>query len=204
MSYIPITPLIEGFATALGLFVAIGPQNAFVLKQSLQRNHILMICLICIVIDTIMIAMGVSGLGIIITQSNKLLLLAKYGGAIFLFLFGLNSFQAAFRNESMKIDLSSKKLSIKKAVLALLAMSLLNPHVYLDNCILIGSIGAQFPEQERIYFIIGACFGSVAWFTLLGYGAKFLIPFFQKPSSWKVLDCIIGVIMWLIAYSLLI
>lgn len=198
-----LAPFIEGLATTAGLIVAIGPQNAFILKQALLRNHVLILCSVCVLIDAILIAIGVSGLGLIFTSSNWLMLLAKYGGAAFLTLYGARSFLAAFRSQSMKIDLKSRHLTLSQALSTVLVMSLLNPHVYLDTCILIGTIGAQFNEHERLSFIAGAILASVGWFVLLGYGAKFLIPFFQKPSSWKILDCIIGTIMWIIAYSLI-
>lgn len=194
---------IEGLLTTLGLIVAIGPQNAFVLRQAILRNHIAIICLICILIDIILIVIGVNGLGQILTRSNTLLLTAKYGGALFLFYYGGRCFWSAFKTHSMKIDMKSKTISLDKAVTTTLMLSLLNPHVYLDTCILIGSIGAQLPKAEYNSFILGASTASLLWFAVLAIGARMLIPFFQKPTSWKILDCIIGIVMWAISYSLL-
>ena len=194
---------LEGFLTSAALIIAIGAQNAFVLKQGILRNHVLAISSICILIDSILIIIGVNGLGAILTENPILLAGAKWGGFIFLIYYGFISFKSILKDETLNIDHNDKKLSLKAAVLTVLALSLLNPHVYLDTVVLLGSIGAQSLPEQRPFFIVGAVFASVIWFASLGYGARFLQPFFTKPLSWKILDFITGVIMWLIAISLL-
>jgi L-lysine exporter family protein LysE/ArgO len=189
----------SGLGTGLGLIIAIGTQNAYVLKQGLLRNHPFIIALICSSIDAVMIVLGVSGLGLIITSNQVLLDIARYGGALFLILYGIMSFKAVFKNEFIAIDRIKSKSTLKNTVLTLLALSLLNPHLYLDTCVLIGTIGAQFKGIEKKYFTIGAVTSSFIWFFALSYGAKLLVPLFQKPLSWKILDFIVGVVMWSIA-----
>lgn len=195
-------PFIEGFGTMSGLIIAIGAQNTFVLKQGIQQNHVGLIALICGLVDTILIIVGVGGLGAMIASNEIVLMVSRWGGAAFLTCYGLRSFWMAFKNQSLKIDAKGQKLSLKKVVLTALAVSLLNPHVYIDTCMLIGSVGAQFPAEERPFFAFGASLSSFVWFFSIGYGAKSLIPLFKKPIAWKILDCIIGAMMLSIAFSL--
>ena len=202
MSMALFYPFIEGLATMSGLIIAIGAQNTFVLKQGIQGNHVGLIALICASIDTTLVIAGVGGLGAMIASNEIVLMVSRWGGAIFLTCYGLRSFWMAFKNQSLKIDSKGQKLSLKKVVLTALAISLLNPHVYIDTCMLIGSIGAQFPAEERAFFAFGASLVSFIWFFTIGYGAKSLIPLFKNPLSWKILDIIIGVMMLSIAASL--
>lgn len=197
-------PFAEGFIIMSGLIVAIGAQNAFVLKQGVQQNHVGVIALICASIDAILISVGVGGLGAIIASNEIVLMVSRWGGAIFLACYGLRSFWMAFKNQSFKIDSKGQKLSLKKLILMSLAVSLLNPHVYIDTCMLIGSVGAQFPAEERPFFAFGASLVSFIWFFTIGYGAKSLIPLFKKPAAWKIFDCTAGVMMIWIAISLVI
>lgn len=197
-------PFAEGFIIMSGLIVAIGAQNAFVLKQGVQQNHVGLIALICASIDAILISVGVGGLGAIIASNEIVLMVSRWGGAIFLACYGLRSFWMAFKNQSFKIDSKGQKLSLKKLILMSLAVSLLNPHVYIDTCMLIGSVGAQFPAEERPFFAFGASLVSFIWFFTIGYGAKSLIPLFKKPAAWKIFDCTAGVMMIWIAISLVI
>jgi len=194
-----LTPFWSGLGTGLGLIVAIGSQNAYVLKQGLLRNHIFTIAALCSLIDAIMIVIGVNGLGIIITSHQIILDIAKYGGALFLVIYGINSFRAIFKNESLEIGNTKRKTSFKKTILTILALSLLNPHLYLDTCVLIGTIGANFEGIEREVFTLGAVSSSFIWFFSLSYGAKLLIPIFHNPLSWKILDFTVALIMWAIA-----
>jgi len=193
---------LEGFITGAALIIAIGAQNAFVLRQGIIRNHVFAVTLICILIDASLIAVGVGGFGAILTQNQILLISAKWGGAGFLIYYGFLSFRAMLKNEALEIDLEGKKLSLKAAMVTVLALSLLNPHVYLDTVVLLGTIGAQELLEHRPFFVAGAIVASVLWFAALGYGARFLQPFFRKPSAWKILDFITGIIMWMIAISL--
>lgn len=197
-------PFYEGITIGLGLIVAIGAQNAFVIKQGLLKNHVFLISTTCFLIDAICITAGVLGLGAMISSSKPLLLVAKYGGALFLFCYSAKSFIAAFSTGILHVSNENTNLSFGNALVAVLAVSLLNPHLYLDTCFLIGTIGSQFSGDDRLYFAAGAVLASFIWFFSIGYGARFLLPIFQNPISWKILDFLIGVMMFTIAASLLI
>ena len=198
LSFFP-TAFFSGFGTSMGLIVAIGAQNAFVLKQGILRNHILVIALLCSFLDAALIIFGVAGFGAILTSNQLLMDIARYGGAAFLLCYGFRSFRSAFINNALTIDHSKSKLGLKKTIITLLVLTLLNPHVYLDTCVLVGSIGIQFPIEQRLSFTVGAILASFTWFFALTYFAKLLVPFFKKPIAWKILDSITGLIMWSIA-----
>jgi len=196
-------PFLEGCGTGAGLIIAIGAQNAFVLKQGLLKNHVFATAIVCSLIDAALIALGVGGFGAILTSNLFLLSAARWGGAAFLFYYGFRSFRAVFKAESLRLDGSRDRPDLKMTLVTALVLSLLNPHVYLDTVVLLGSIGAQFPASERLFFALGAMLSSFIWFFTMGYGARYLAPLFQKPVAWKVLDFLIGCIMWGIALSLL-
>lgn len=196
-------PFAEGCGTSAGLIIAIGAQNAFVLKQGILKNYVFITVLICTLIDATLIGVGVGGFGVLVTSSPVLLTIARWGGAAFLGYYGFRSFRAVFKSEVFKLDTSSRRPTLKMSIATALALSLLNPHVYLDTVVLLGSIGAQFPTEGRLFFALGAMLASVTWFFCLGYGAAYLGPLFQKPIAWKILDFIIGCVMWTIALSLL-
>lgn len=195
-------PFWEGCATGAGLIIAIGAQNAFVLKQGIMKNHVFATVFICCLIDAILIALGVGGFGAFLTSSPLLLNVAKWGGVGFLVLYGLRSFWAVLKTESLTVEGGRERPDLKASILMILAFSLLNPHVYLDAVLLLGSIGAQFPQYERPFFALGAIVVSFVWFFSMGYGARFLAPLFAKPLSWKILDVVTGAIMLLLAYLL--
>ena len=198
------SPFYQGLSIGLGLIVAIGAQNAFVIKQGLLKNQVFIIVLACTLIDAALIAIGVAGLGAIISSNKILLAIAKYGGVAFLLCYGIKFFRNALKEDILYISNDNTKLKFKKALLTVLAVSLLNPHLYLDTCVLIGTIGSQFSGADRLYFALGAISSSFLWFFSIGYGARLLLPIFQKPAAWKVLDFIIGVIMFGIAISLMV
>lgn len=199
-----LTPLVKGFGTGGALIIAIGAQNAFVLKQGILKNHVFATVLICAVTDAALILIGLGGFGKILTSSPFLLELARWGGVAFLLYYGFRSFRAVFKTESLTFALNKKNLpSLKASLTTALALSLLNPHVYLDTVVLLGSIGAQFPAWERPYFALGAILASFSWFFSMGYGARYLGPLFQKSLSWKILDFIIGCIMTILALTLI-
>ncbi|MBI2707913.1 MAG: amino acid transporter [Proteobacteria bacterium] len=198
-----MAPFLEGCGTGAGLIVAIGAQNAFVLKQGLLKNHVFATAIVCSLIDATLIALGVGGFGAILTSNLLLLSAARWGGAAFLLYYGFRSFRAVFKSESLRLDGSRDRPDLKMTLITTLALSLLNPHVYLDTVVLLGSIGAQFPASERLFFALGAMLSSFVWFFTMGYGARYLAPLFQKPIAWKILDFLIGCIMWGIALSLL-
>lgn len=198
-----VTPFVQGCGTGAGLIIAIGAQNAFVLKQGIMRNYVFITVLICALCDAFLICLGVGGFGALLTSNTLFLALARWGGAIFLAYYGFRSFRAVFKTESLKLEASPEAPGLKMTLITVLALSLLNPHVYLDTVVLLGSIGAQFPNSERLFFALGAIFASFVWFFALGYGARYLGLFFQKPISWKILDFFVGCVMWTIALSLL-
>ncbi|MGH1542267.1 MAG: LysE/ArgO family amino acid transporter [Arenicella sp.] len=194
---------IKGFFLGLSLIVAIGAQNAFVLKQGLKGQHVFWVCLVCATSDAALIAIGVFSLSLVEQYVPQFATYAKYFGAIFLLVYGLRSFISAFgKQESLQPD-QRRGQSLWKTLLVCLALTWLNPHVYLDTVVLLGSIAAQYGENAK-YFGYGAVTASFAFFFTLGYGASWLRPWFDKPMTWKLLDIIIGIIMWAIAYSLLV
>lgn len=196
-----MSSFIAGFSLGISLILAIGAQNAFVLKQGLKKHHVFVVCFICALSDAVLIAAGVAGFGVIVKQYPQIELLARYAGAIFLVAYGLKSFYSVFTS-SHSMDAEGELLSsVYKTVLTCLAFTWLNPHVYLDTVVLLGSISTQY-EGTKLLFSSGAMFGSFVFFFSLGYGARVLIPVFQKPLAWKILEFFIGFIMLFIAASL--
>jgi L-lysine exporter family protein LysE/ArgO len=170
----------------------------------LRKEYVFTICTICFLCDALLILLGVGGFGTLVASSDNLMLVARWGGAIFLLIYGVNSFRSAFKSETLKVDSSENPASgLTWAIATTLALTLLNPHVYLDTVILLGSIAGQFPEKQRTTFAIGAVCASMVWFYGLGYGSRILAPLFRKQIAWKVLDVLIGGVMWAIAGSLL-
>ena len=197
-----ITPFITGFLLGASLIIAIGAQNAFILRQGLLRQHVFILCLICAASDALLIAAGVAGLGAIIEQSQTLLVTIRLGGAAFLFWYASVALRRALNPEAM--DTKGEGASnLKSAIGTCLAFTFLNPHVYLDTVLLVGSLSAQYEGGTRLAYAIGAMLASFVWFFGLGYGARLLEPVFRKQRSWQILDLFIAVVMVLIAISLL-
>ena len=195
--------MLKGFIVTFSLIVAIGAQNAYLLKLGLLRQYVGLAVFLCILFDFLLISAGVMGLGYFI-QGNQLLINSiAIIGIVFLVFYAFLSFKSALKNESMQIDDQIKTNPLKKVIGMLLVFTFLNPHTYLDTVLLIGGIGANIPADLKIYFLLGAVSGSALWFSLLGFGARFLIPIFRKPITWKILDTSIGIIMLLISYSLI-
>lgn len=196
---------LQGFGIGASLIIAIGAQNAFVLTSALRNQHVFAVAATCILIDIGLIIAGVWGLGALIESYPALLKLALWGGALFLFVYGGLAFKRALHPNSLQLDQTQAvgQQSLTAALLTVAALSLLNPHVYLDTVILLGSIGGQLPGNEPIWFAAGACLASLCWFSLLAWGGKKLAPWFASPKSWQRLDFLIGVIMWAIALGLI-
>lgn len=196
---------VNGFLTSLTLIVAIGAQNAFVLRQGIRREHVFTVALICALSDALLISLGVAGVGRWVRQTPMLLTIATYGGAAFLFVYGLLAARRAFAatDNALRIDENSQRLSLKAAVLSCLAFTYLNPHVYLDTVVLLGSISSQYEAGSRWSFGVGAVISSVVWFFSLAYGARMLAPVFEQPRAWRMLDASIAVVMFAVAISLL-
>ena len=195
------TSLLPGFALSLTLIMAIGAQNAFVLRQGLRREHVLPVVLVCAASDAVLIMSGVAGFGALAEAAPWFGPLMRYGGAAFLLWYGWRNAVSAWQGgEALEAEGQSTR-SLRKAILTLLALTWLNPHVYLDTLVLLGSISAQYPD--RLSFGLGAVLASFVFFFSLGYGARLLAPLFAKPRSWQVLDAVIAVTMWAIAIKLL-
>lgn len=199
-----IAPLIKGFFMGCGLIVAIGAQNAFVLKQGLKRKHLFLTAFTCFVCDSILIVLGVKGIGFVMDAIPSLEQILRWGGAIFLMCYGIRSFMNVFRPHALMAELEKPSHNDRWATLAaLLAFTLLNPHTYIDTFLILGNVGAQHPLEEHLPFIVGALLASFSWFFALTYGAGQLSPFFKNPRAWQVLDTSMGFVMFGIAYSLL-
>lgn len=198
-----LTAALAGLGFGLSLIVAIGAQNAYVLRQGLRKEHVFVIVAICAVSDALLIALGVAGLGAIIQQLGWLLLLIELVGGVFLCTYGVMAAKRAWKPEVLNTDTGGKAVSLKVAAGTALALTYLNPHVYLDTVLLLGSIAGTY-EANRWWFAAGAMLGSVIWFSTLGFGARLLDPVFKKPSAWRVLDAIIAVVMFTLGMSLLV
>ena len=194
---------LKGFLVTISLIVAIGAQNAYVLKLGLLRQHVLKAVLFCTFSDFLLISAGVLGLGYFIKGEQLFINAIAFFGIAFLCFYAFTSFKSALKNESLQIDDEVKTNPLKQVLTMLFVFTFLNPHTYLDTVLLIGGIGANIQEELKILFLLGAVCGSALWFTLLGFGARALIPLFKKPITWKILDISIGFIMLIIAYSLI-
>ncbi len=198
-----ITVAATGFFTAFSLILAIGAQNAFVLRQGLLKQHVFVLCLLCAVSDAILITLGVSGFGWLVTLNPKFPVFLSIGGAVFLIIYGAIRFKAAFVGQSSQQE-GSKKEGFWPVILTGQALTWLNPHVYLDTLGLIGAISAQYTLfEEKLVFAVFASSASFAFFFSLGYGARLLAPVMQTQKAWRVLDAIIGAVMWIIAVGLI-
>ena len=193
---------ITGASLGLTLIVAIGSQNAFVLRQGLRREHVGPIVVFCAVADALLMLAGVAGLAQLLGDRPWLATGLTLGGAAFLSTYGVRALWRAARPSALLAAEGQASLSLRQALLQTMAFTLLNPHVYLDTVLLVGSVGAQWGDA-RWWFAAGAASASVVWFTALGYGARWLAPWFARPRAWQVLDGLIGVVMLGIAALLL-
>ncbi|KUM01912.1 LysE/ArgO family amino acid transporter [Chromobacterium subtsugae] len=194
------------FLSALGIsfsqIVGIGPQNAYVLRQGIGRSHVVPIILICIVADILLIASGVLGMGKVVAGIPGFVGVVAWGGAAFILWLGFKSFRSAFSAGAMSLE-GSVERDRKRAIRTILAVTLLNPYVWLDTVVLIGGVSSVYGEHGALSFLLGSLCASVLWFGAIGLFAGKLAPLFQKPSSWKVLDCVIGLVMLFTAAMLI-
>jgi L-lysine exporter family protein LysE/ArgO len=186
--------LIAGFATALSLIVAIGAQNAFVLRQGLRREHVLPVVLTCAVSDALLISGGIAGLGVLLTGNPTALAVTKYGGAAFLLSYAFVAARRALRPSAMA-PADHAPAALGRVVTTCLAFTYLNPHVYLDTVVLLGALANQQGESGRWFYGAGAVTASFGWFFALGFLARRLGPVFARPKAWQFLDGAIAVIM---------
>lgn len=194
---------LSGFLLGASLIIAIGAQNAFILRQGLLQQHVFILCLICALSDALLITAGVAGLGTLIAQSPKLISVVTLGGAVFLFWYASVAFRRALKPEAMQAARTGEG-ALKAAIATVLALTFLNPHVYLDTVVLLGGLSARFEGANRAAYGAGAAVASFVWFFGLGYGARLLQPVFARPAAWRVLDVLIGLVMAGIALSLLV
>lgn len=196
-----IHALATGFLLGGSLIIAIGAQNAFVLRQGLLRQHVLPLVAICAGADALLIAVGVAGVGTMLKQVPVLITAVTVLGAAFLAVYSLVAFRRAAKPAAMTVA-SGGGMSLRAAVATCLAFTFLNPHVYLDTVLLVGSLSTQFDGRDRVAYGVGAMLASVVWFTALGYGARLLQPLFARPIAWRILDVGIGIVMAALSASL--
>ncbi len=193
---------LSGFATGLALIVAIGSQNAYVLRQGILRQHVLPLVLFCALSDGLLILAGIGGAGLLLRDNAALMALARYGGALFLTAYGVLAAQRAWQGASMPGN-TDGGATLAAALAACFAFTFLNPHVYLDTVVLLGALANQRPDPGRWVFGAGAFSASLCWFAALGFGARFLAPLFASVHAWRVLDTLIALTMWALAVMLL-
>lgn len=197
-----LTTLLAGLGTGLSLIVAIGAQNAFVLRQGIRREHVGAVALLCALADALLIGAGVLGIGSLVERAPGVLDVVRWGGVAFLLCYAALALRRAVHPDALRAGESGTGASLRAALTTAAALTFLNPHVYLDTVLLLGSIANQHGDDGRWVFAAGATLGSFAWFFGLGYGARRLAPLFAKPMAWRVLDGLIAVVMILIALSL--
>ena len=195
-----MTAILPGFLTGLSLIVAIGAQNAFILRQGLLKKHVLVMVLICAISDATLIVLGVLGLGALISAVPWLLEVIRWVGVAFLVWYGSTSLKRFMKNESLKAAETGSG-NLKQTVLTTLALTFLNPHVYLDTVIFIGGVANQFGDQKWM-FVVGAVTASFIWFFSLGFGASKASVVMSKPAFWKILDVFIAAVMFSLAITL--
>jgi L-lysine exporter family protein LysE/ArgO len=191
-----------GLATGLALIVAIGSQNAFVLRQGILREHVLPIVLFCALSDALLILAGIGGAGVVIRGNDTLMTVTRWGGALFLASYGALAAKRAWQGTHMQLG-HKTGTTLVAALAACFGFTFLNPHVYLDTVVLLGAMANQRPDAGRWVFGAGACLGSLLWFSALGFGARFLAPWFQTTTAWRILDSLIASTMGALALSLL-
>lgn len=190
---------LQGLALSLGLIVAIGAQNAFVLRQGLRREHVGSVVLLCAVADALLIAAGVFGMAQALGERPAVARALALVGAAFLAWYGWRAWQRVRRPDALQASAGGAGLGRGAVLAQAAAFTLLNPHVYLDTVLLVGSIGAQQADGLRAWFIAGASSASLLWFALLGFGARWLAPWFARPRAWQLLDGLIGMTMFVLA-----
>ena len=188
-----LAPAVEGFLLGASLIIAIGPQNAFVLRQGLVRAHVFAVATLCALSDAVLIAAGVGGLGTLVKSMPALAGAVAFGGALFLVVYGLIAFHRALRPGHLEAARRADS-GLGAALATCLAFTFLNPHVYLDTVVLVGALSARYAGAGRLAFGIGAALASLVWFYGLGYGARLLAPLFARDAAWRVLDVAIGIV----------
>ena len=192
---------LNGLLVAAGLIMAIGTQNAFVLAQSLRREHHLPVAALCVVCDALLVAAGVFGLATVLAHSPMLLSITRWGGAAFLLWYGSKALRRAFSRQTLHEGHSAGVRSLKAVLSSALAVTLLNPHVYLDTVLLIGTLGAQ--QTAPSAYVAGAASASLLWFFTLAIGAAWLAPWLARPATWRLIDLLVAIMMFVVAGQLI-
>jgi L-lysine exporter family protein LysE/ArgO len=194
---------LTGLILGASLIIAIGAQNAFVLRQGLLRAHVALVVVLCILIDVALTTIGVGGLSASLGRNPQALAALAVAGACFLGCYGLGAARRAYATQALAAAPVRSAQSARSVLLQTLAVSLLNPHVYLDTVMLIGSVGVQQPAPLRPAFLAGVWTASLGWFASLGFGSRLLAPVFARPIAWRILDALVAIVMWGIALTLL-
>jgi L-lysine exporter family protein LysE/ArgO len=192
-----------GLGLGLSLIVVIGAQNALVLRQGVRAEHVVAVVAICVVSDVVLILLGISGIGFVVARFPVVLTVIRYGGSAFLIGYGLLAARRFLLPQSLRVDQAAARPSLRATVLTVLALTWLNPHVYLDTVLLLGSVANTHGGEGRWAFGLGAAIASSAWFATLGFGARFLGPLFARPTAWRLLDAVISITMIALGVRLL-
>ena len=201
-------PFLEGIALGASLIIAIGPQNAFVIQQGILRQHVFLAAFVCTFVDVVLIIVGAAGFGTLIAIIPSLKTYFLWGGILFLMGYGTLSLVSSFKDPSSEDSLGKNESGYstknrKSIIITAAGFSLLNPHVYLDTVILLGGLAAQYEIPERNYFAFGAIMSSVVWFYGIGYGATLVAPWFESSKGKRILDLVIAMIMFVLAFVLM-
>lgn len=194
-------PALSGFSLGAGLIIAIGAQNAYVLRLGIVKQHVFIVALVCALSDMALIIAGVGGFGTFVKSAPMVLDVVTVFGAVFLLTYGILAFKRALHPTKMAMQEQTAPTR-SAAIMTVLALTFLNPHVYLDTVVLLGGLSAQYEGTGRIAYATGASLASFVWFFSLGYGARLFAPLFAKSASWRVLDSFIAIIMWSLAIKL--
>ncbi|MFD6157966.1 LysE/ArgO family amino acid transporter [Nocardia sp. NPDC060256] len=194
---------LSGLGFGLSLIVAIGAQNAFVLRQGVRGQHVFAVVAVCALSDIVLIAAGVGGFGVVVQSAPVVVTVVRYAGAAFLLGYAVLAARRAFASTALIVGSAGTTVALGATVATTLALTWLNPHVYLDTLVLLGSLASTYATPDRWFLGAGAMLGSIVWFTALGYGARRLGPLFARPVAWRVLDSAIAVVMTLLGLGLL-
>jgi L-lysine exporter family protein LysE/ArgO len=202
LDHLATPSFVTGFTLGASLIMAIGAQNAFVLRQGLRREHVAAVVAVCAVLDIVLMVIGVSGLGAVLGERPGLIQAATWAGAVVLAWYALGALRRAFRAHSLHAQPAGAAQPARQVVWQALSISLLNPHVYLDTVLLVGSVGARQAAGTQAAFLLGSGLSSALWFAGLGFGARLLSPLFARPMAWRLLDLLVALTMGWIAFSL--
>lgn len=193
---------LEGILLSAGLIIAIGAQNAYVLKQGIQGQHVFAIATVCFLCDFILMSLGILGVGTFVAKNLFIQLSLATFGMLYILWFAWQSFRSIILPQQLTLTESNTQIALKTAILGALAITLLNPHVYLDTVVIIGGIAGTLESAHKLYFLLGVLTSSAVWFYSLAFGATKLAPLFRKPRTWQILNALIGSMMLFIAYQL--